>query len=210
MGYTHYWWRAKTIPAAKYSQIVFDFNLIVPALERQGVKLAGGLGTGEPNLSQICFNGMKNCGHPVNHHIAIAWASPKAQGVGSNVADVAGGWFAGRLLTKRCCDGDCSHETFYFPRVLPKEYRPIGKIAYRDREGKLVYNKPEKVGKYFNFCKTAFKPYDWAVTTFLIIAKHHLGDTILVSSDGTSDNWQDARLICQLDLGYGIEFKLDQ
>jgi hypothetical protein len=65
------------------------------------------------------------------------------------------------------------------------------------------------VGKYFGFCKTAFKPYDWAVTAFLIIAKHYLGDRILVHSDGTSANWHDARLICQIELGYGMEFKGD-
>ena len=36
----------------------------------------------------------------------------------------------------------------------------------------------------FNFCKTARKPYDLAVTTTLIMLVHHLGSGIEVSGDG--------------------------
>jgi len=211
MGYTHYWYREKEISQELYRAIVDDFKKIKPVLEREGVNLAGGLGEGEPliDYDEVSFNGVRNCGHPVNHEICIAWASPKAEGVGSSLADVDGQWFAGRYLTKRCCDGDCSHETFYFPRVIDDPHI-IGKIAYHDMGGKAVYNEPSKVGTCFDFCKTAFKPYDWAVTAFLVIAKHYLKDRILVHSDGTSDNWQDARLLCQIELGYGLDFQLDE
>jgi len=210
MGYTHYWYREKEIDPDTFRAIVDDFNRIVPILDREGVKLAGGLGEGKPriNYKEVWFNGVRNCGHPVNHEICIAWASPDGQGVGSNTANVDGQWFAGRYLTKRCCDGDCSHETFYFPRVITDK-EPIGEICYYDMSGRPVYNDKEKVGKYFDFCKTAFKPYDWAVTAFLVIAKHYLGDRIIVRSDGTSANWQDARLLCQLELGHGMDFQID-
>lgn len=210
MGYTHYWYREKTIDPDAYKAIVEDFKKIVPVLEQEGVKLAGGDGTGDPEIDYdgVYFNGVRNCGHPTNHEICIAWASPNAQGVGSSPADVDGHWFAGRYLTKRCCDGDCSHETFCFPEVITDK-EPVGKVCYYDMRGIPVYNERAKVGKYFDFCKTAFKPYDWAVTAFLIIAKHYLGNRIMVSSDGTSANWQDARLLCQLELGYGMEFQLE-
>jgi len=197
MGYTHYWYREKRIKTNTYQAIVDDFRKLVPVLEKEGVKLAGGLGEGEPQIDYngVWFNGMRNCGHPVNSEICIAWASPNAQGVGSSSTDVDGQWYAGRYLTKRCCDGDCSHETFNFPRV------------YQPHEWEKPH--PEYGNKWFDFCKTAFKPYDWAVTAFLIIAKHYLGDRLIVRSDGTSANWQDARLLCQLELGYGMEFQLD-
>lgn len=43
----------------------------------------------------------------------------------------------------------------------------------------------------FNFCKTAQKPYDLAVTACLIVLKHYLGETIDVSSDGQGEDWTD-------------------
>jgi len=210
-GYTHYWYRQKTINRKAYQAIVSDFKRIVPVLEHEGVKLSGVLGEGDPELDDdnVSFNGVRNCGHPVNSEICIAWAAPDAQGVGSSFSDVDGQWFAGRYLTKRCCDGDCSHETFSFPRTL-KDHEPVGEISYYDMAGQPVYNREIEVGKYFDFCKTAFKPYDWAVTAFLVIAKHYLGDNLLVRSDGTSANWQDARLLCQVELGYGLSFQLDE
>jgi hypothetical protein len=41
----------------------------------------------------------------------------------------------------------------------------------------------------FNFCKTAYKPYDLAVTACLLVLKHRLRDYIHVSSDGESIDW---------------------
>ena len=195
MGYTHYWYRPKVIPPGVYSQIVRDFRRILPTLEKCGVRLAGGLGEGEPQIDEeeVWFNGAKNCGHPKDD-FSIAWPSRDAQGIAAPGEDVkVGTWFAGVELQKRSCDGDCSHETFVFPRVLkPHEWE-----------------KPRKNGLYFDFCKTAFKPYDLAVTAFLVIAKHYLGDSLIVHSDGDEPHWQDARWLCQLELGYGLEFRLD-
>ena len=42
----------------------------------------------------------------------------------------------------------------------------------------------------FNFCKTARKEYDGLVTAALLLAKHHLGNRIRVSSDGNIDEWK--------------------
>jgi len=58
----------------------------------------------------------------------------------------------------------------------------------------------------FNFCKTARKPYDLAVTSLLIIASQHLGDLIEVSSDGDLSDWNEAKELCLSALGYGEDF----
>jgi len=86
MGYTHYWYREKTIDPESYKAIVDDFRKIIPVLGREGVKLAGADGTGDPEIDYdgVYFNGVRNCGHSVNSEICIAWASPNAQGVGSS------------------------------------------------------------------------------------------------------------------------------
>lgn len=100
-------------------------------------------------------------------------------------------WFNG---SKNCGhNGDCSYETFYFPRVLEP----------------LEWERPDEQGLYFCFCKTAFRPYDLAVTAFLVIADHYLGDQIVISSDGEQQHWFDAMLLCAEHFGYGLSFRLD-
>ena len=93
----------------------------------------------------------------------------------------------------RTCGGDCSHESFYLPRV----YKPDAHDQLRG-------------GKFFGFTKTAYKPYDLAVNAALIIAKHHLGGAVVVRSDGELEHWKDGMALCQQILGYGNEFRLDQ
>lgn len=84
-----------------------------------------------------------------------------------------------------------AHETFSFPRVM--QLRRSDSMSQDE-------------GRHFEFCKTAQKPYDIAVTAFLIIAKKHLGKKIKVSSDGNTVDWLEARSICQTALGYGGKF----
>ena len=59
------------------------------------------------------------------------------------------------------------------------------------------------------FCKTERMPYDIAVTTFLIICKHYLGDDIEVKSDGKNKGFNSARIFCDKVLGYGLDFVSD-
>jgi hypothetical protein len=178
---------------------------------------------------------VENCGHS-KRNLGITWPENNASGIALaieryqeipaetlitllcgekeklsvNDSDVSGTWFAGLKLKHRTCDGDCSHETFSLPLKIEKDdwQKPIGKISHYNRYGKPVYNNPEEVGLYFEFCKTAYKPYDLAVIICLIIAKHYLTDQIVVSSDGRLDNWKDGMLICQKILGYGLDFTL--
>lgn len=47
----------------------------------------------------------------------------------------------------------------------------------------------------FNFCKTAGKPYDMAVTASLILLKKELGDAVIIKSDGTWADWESGQLL---------------
>ena len=196
MGYTHYWRRPKEIGKKDFLRIVDDFKKVLPKI-KEVVSLAGPLGKGKPiiNEEKVLFNGSEDCGHPENSEIVIPWPSKDASGIASPFEDAkSGNWFTGVEVSKRCCGGDCSYETFAFERI----YKPCGN-----------WDKPE-VGKYFNFCKTGFRPYDLAVITFLIIAKHHLNGKLIIESDGLDQHWFDGNLLCQMELGYGLEMKLNQ
>lgn len=201
MGYTHYWYRGKEISPETFRAIVKDFKTLLPLFKVLDVKLADGRGEGEPVITdeEVAFNGSVHCGHPVNHDIVIPWPTTTKDQIATKngVAPdsekaIVGHWFAGVTLNQRTCDGDCSYETFDFPRVFKPE----------------PWQKPKEDGKYFSCCKTAYRPYDLAVTAFLIITKHHMKKDIRVSSDGEIKDWWDAATICKNALGYGLDFKL--
>lgn len=129
-----------------------------------------------------------------------------ADGMGEGEAKLTAkeAWFNG----KRPED----YETFHFPQVLEKAYdshKPVEKICYYKQDGTPVLNSPNRVGKWFEFCKTAQRPYDIAVCAFLIIAKHHLKDDIIIASDGELSDWQPAIDKVTATLNYGSDFALD-
>lgn len=99
------------------------------------------------------------------------------------------------------CYGMCGHETF----ELPVLFDPV---HVRD-DGSTWTKEPHEDGKFFDFCKTARKQYDLAVQVVLIIAKEHLGDQIVISSDGESEEWEKARELCHEILGYGMTFSME-
>ena len=211
MGYTHYWYRTKEIDQFNFDCIVNDFSKFLPLFKVLDIQLADGNGMGKPELSNdlVCFNGKDNCGHKENKQVSIPWPSNNIKSgvaVGSNQA-LSGQWFAGVTLNQRTCNGSCSYETFYFPRVDENSHT-VDRVAYRKENGENVYTDPMKVGKYFNCTKTVFRPYDLAVCVFLIIAKHHLGTKIFVSSDGEMPQWKDALQMVKNALNYDSEFKL--
>jgi len=214
MGYTHYWYREKEIDPHTFERIVKDFKRLLPVFKVLDVKLGNGLGEGKPviNNREVIFNGLRNCGHPKNSNLIIPWpAATVKPGVAPNSRQaVVGSWFAGVVLNQRVCNGDCSYETFYFPRTMPERYTPVQPVIYYDLNGRPICHDKQHIGKYFQFCKTAFRPYDLAVTAFLVVAKHHLGERILVESDGMIAHWMDAIKICQNVLGYGWDFTLNR
>lgn len=61
----------------------------------------------------------------------------------------------------------------------------------------------------FCFCKTNMKPYDTVVCAVLICAKHHFGEDIRITSDGTREDWESGRILFSNVTGYGLDFKLD-
>jgi hypothetical protein len=206
MGYTHYWYRKdKEIEQAVFNGIASDFKKLSPVFEKLGITLAGGNGAGEPVIdgNRICFNGLRKCGHPVSYELGIAWPSQNAGGVANPWREDVqnGSWFAGATIEKRTCSGDCSHETCWFPRIVPTD---------QCNRFDSHPSKEKGDGWHFNFCKTAYKPYDLAVTAFLVIAKHHLNEKLWVQSDGETQHWADARILCERMLGYGIGFELDR
>jgi len=214
MGYTHYWYRIKEIDKRTFSKIVEDFKKFLPLFKTLDIKLGDGSGKGEPiiNHDAIIFNGLHNCGHPQNKHISIPWPASKTKnGVApSSQKAIVGGWFAGVVLEQRTCDGDCAYETFYFPRILKLIDPQKGDRSELIHCYQFSDEKDTKNKKHFSFCKTAFRPYDLAVNVFLIIAKHHMGNSIKVKSDGELQHWMDAAKICQNALGYGLnDFKLE-
>lgn len=194
MGYTHYWRRKKEIPFKTMQEIIDDFIVVLPVL-LEVIDLAGPSSAGSPCITYnaVSFNGRTRCGHP-KQKLGVLWPTQEASGIANPFKEdaVEGSWFAGALINKRSCDGDCSHESFHFPRIM--------KIEDWHREENNLY---------FEFCKTAFKPYDLAVTVFLIIAKHHLKDDLMVTSDGSSKHWRDAKELCQAILEYDGDFKFD-
>ena len=194
MGYTHYWYSKPEFDRRRFAGIVADFKKLIKPLEHVGVKLAGGLGTGEPLVcgDEIWFNGVEKCGHDLRK-LGITWPGHGAGGVNTTANVVAGQWFAGTQLSTRTCGGMCSHETF----VL----RPAYGLSNFDRVLARRYNRIRPW--HFECTKTAYKPYDLAVTACLIVADHHLGGSIRVSSDGGQRDWMDALMLCRHFLGYG-------
>jgi len=85
--------------------------------------------------------------------------------------------------------GQDGHETFYVERANPGG---------------------------FNFCKTARKPYDEAVTAVLCIVGHHLTkegtlkDPYYISSDGYFSDWGEGRELATKVLGEDLAFALEE
>lgn len=199
MGYTHYFYRKEELPKAAFEKVVADFTKVAQEIVKAGIPLADGHGEGKAKIGpdEIRFNGLEKCGH-AQRDFGIAWPSPTAGGAKQDADTRNGYWFGGALLEKRSCGGDCSHETFSLPRILPKD-------GYRS-----ALDAKDEAGRIFGFTKTAYKPYDIAVTAVLIIAKKHLGDLINVKSDGDDKDWFDAKRVCQEVLGYGLEFVMNE
>jgi len=90
---------------------------------------------------------------------------------------------------------DEAHETF----VVERNHTPC--------PGQTL---PARGEGWFEFTKTARKPYDCAVCACLIVFHHHFGEAYRISSDGDDDDegWLTARECCQRVLGYGADFTL--
>jgi hypothetical protein len=199
MGYCHYWEIESEIDQDSFSRVVADFQRIMIALDDLGVRLAGPLGEGLPEIDSdhLAFNGLWHCGHVKNEEIVIPFPAQDAAGIGDSANAVEGSYFGmGTLLKHRACDGNCSYETFRISRRC-------------DDIAKAVHGR--YAGRYADSCKTGFRPYDLAVQCALLIAKHHLKDRIGVWSGGTDHHWNDARRLCYVNLNYPlVQYRIDR
>jgi hypothetical protein len=195
MGYCHYWEIEQEVDQETFSRIAGDVQRIVLTLDDMGVRLAGPLGEGLPEIDadHIAFNGLSHCGHVVNEEVAIPFPSANAAGIGLSIDAVEGSYFGvGTLLRHRTCDGNCSYETF--------------QLARKCSEIEDIRN-----GRCSDSCKTGFRPYDLAVQCVLLIAKHLLKERIQVWSGGNDYHWNDARLLCYVHLAYPLsQYKVDR
>jgi len=205
MGYTHYLYRDKELEENRFKIAVDECRKVCEGLP---IPLGDAMGENEPVFSddRIEFNGhiysSELAEGLAKADISIPWPAPKASGVAIVGEQAqAGKWFAGDLLSSRClnADGDGSYESFIVPRVINSD-RPT--LSDDD-------DNPETKGKYFSFCKTAYRPYDLNVQCCLIILKQHLKKAIYIASDGGPEDWEDAKEVCQQALGYGKDFWID-
>ena len=200
MGYTHYWYRVADLDRELFKKVCLDFRKLNKVFPHIGFKLGNSFGEDEPTITfhEISFNGYDKCGH-TKKDLGLTWPSKNAKGVnimkkGSKQEAIDGRWFAGNTLNSRECDGSCSYESF---------------VLEQYDESARHGGKPTTGPFYFSCTKTAYRPYDIAVTACLIIAKHYLGEQIRILSDGESKDWDDARMLCEQFLGYGKDFELD-
>lgn len=193
MGYTHYWRRERDLDATKFAAAVEDCRKLCAAIP---IPLGDYSGEGEPEFSAeaISFNGHRESGSFARAE-GLAWPTDKAQSVATIGQEAtAGHWFAGVMLSSRAVgpDGDGSYESFCVERNVEP-------YAHDDRNGRYL----------FGCCKTNYRPYDLLVQCCLIVLKEHLGDAIIVTSDGDQQQWNEAADGCQIYLGYGLMFELD-
>lgn len=87
---------------------------------------------------------------------------------------------------------DLAHETFYWAGI-PNHPK------HRESE-------PD----FFEFCKTAYKPYDAVVTAILIRAKTIYGSCVRVSSDGDWHEWQAGRDMYEIIFGEVAECPFEE
>lgn len=197
MGYTHYWYRARSLDPAAFARAVEDCRKVCAALP---VPLGNSAGEGEPEFGPdlIGLNGHRESGSlmpQVARVNGLLWPTRKAEGVAgwSTTAEpTAGAWCAGPNVTTRTLpeSRDGSYESFIVERQI--------EAARGTYAGGLC----------FDFCKTNFRPYDLCVQCCLIALAEHLGDAFKVHSDGDSEAWNEARDVCQHVLGYGLLFEL--
>jgi hypothetical protein len=182
MGYTHSWISEFQGNPNAFARIRADFEKLILPLKVLGCLIAGPDGTGVPDITgtYIHFNGVRHCGHGTVDGPWGLSATALSRGIGlSTATPLIDTPLAMSFVIGRRCDGQCWHDDFWL-------------------------SKDGGSGS----CKTAFKPYDLAVTAALLIAKHHWGEKITIASSGEEAEWSDARQVCQLVLGYGASIEL--
>ncbi len=185
-----------TFEREPFDKAVEDVRMILERGLEMGLKIAGPIGSGKPELTSetIAFNGATQCGHKYRD-LGKPFASAIATGVEEKEPPYDAGappWFSGPFLDTRVCNGHCSAEPF----VMDRQY------LIRDWERTLP------AGLYACACETHFKPYDLMVTASLIRIKEHLGNAIIVSSENPDHGFDDAKRLCRELFGWSMNFEV--
>ena len=106
----------------------------------------------------------------------IAQATREGIEIADGQGQTLGGWDASETRVSFNGLDDQAHETFSFDAVCPEQ---------------KSYNTQSPM--YFDFCKTAEKPYDVVVTASLLLLKDCYGDAVDISSDGYWSEWLNGR-----------------
>lgn len=206
MGYSHYIYQPKEIKKEAWNAIIKDTKKAFDYIENElGITLADGRGTpgSRPVFTEdeIFFNGSDAQGIGVwttSEEISIPWPDPLAS-IADVVADpsadkTSGSWFAGTLVSQRVAPIDNNTGK--------------GSGAYETAGlSRIAQGNESKPGLFFDCVKTAYRPYDLAVTAFYAIVKHHVPECE-IHSDGEEKDWTDAMILCHNLLGYPFECPL--
>lgn len=205
MGYTHYWYRPEQMNAEKFAEFAGDCKQIAHYCQH---RLGIDLDIIQINFDFIGFNGSDSQRLGVwttTEDVTIPWPSSTASLNGENPdpsADkTAGRWFAGTLASQRVAPiggnglGDGSYETFVIEQEIPQ-----GDGRHQAEDGTRLR---------FECCKTAYRPYDLAVTACLIALKHHF-PVVVIRTDGQEKDWLDGKILCNNLLGYGMDFQISE
>ena len=176
MGYTHYWDRQK-----RYSRQ--DFNRVVTDLQKLNFRLFSSDRGGAYGGKRVILAG--GDGEKRGYQELV-----KANGSQSKIYKPVAGTVNFNGYKN---DG---HETFRFDRI----------IQAHDSQDSSSRHPVKKTTKfYFDFCKTAQKPYDLMVCACLIVMKYHLRRDIAIRTDGDNDDWEHATDFVRDVLNYDID-----
>jgi hypothetical protein len=213
MGYTHYWYRPQNLNKETFLKFSADCKKIFDFCENEmGIKLADGVSNldskPEADDKTVCFNGSEDQPAGVwttTEEIMIPWPSEMASLSEVNADPCAnktdGEWYAGTSVSQRVAPiknntgkGSGSYET-----VMIECDMTLPEWKKADKE----------TGLFFDCCKTAYRPYDLAVTAVLISFKHYFPE-VVIASDGEEKDWLDGKFLCRRILGYGMDFYIDR
>lgn len=185
MGYTHYYYVSEEYKKSDFAKLVKDFKKILPALS---LKISD-----QPVQDPIL---------EFNEDGSIKDTLSKTGKINDVLANGNGEEGTKPTINSEKIIfngvGEQAHETFCLERKRePRQYE-----QQQIKNGKKIF---------FEFTKTARKPYDLAVCSALIIAKQYLNDKISIHSDGSiKDEWVYPKKFVQEHLGYGNDFVLDE
>ncbi|MGV8122724.1 MAG: hypothetical protein AB2L14_23430 [Candidatus Xenobiia bacterium LiM19] len=191
MGYSHYWAPSEPIEERGFSGIFHDFSKLY-SLEDRRIKdiIRGPHGEGLPIISDslISFNGDRHCRHESDKKV-LFYVPGKGEIL---TPSTLYGTHVESSPVRTCSSGKCSCET-------------ITLFSTANRKFVDLYEADNDF--FLGSVKTNYKPYDLAVQCLLIIVNRHVKNC-RISSDGDDEYWFDAKLLCQMNLGYGLSFHL--